>query len=139
VVSLYNRILKTNTKLPLFLLAAVLLEAIYYNIAFDIILIIFLFSTAFALGIFFDVKGRLHSIDKALIRLCLGFGIVGFIIWLTTFHNFNYKSLYFSRFFLFGRSIAHNYSLLKSFRPGNRNSRLIFFQQYNNYVVSDIY
>jgi len=100
VTSLYKRILKTNFKLPLFLLAALLLEAIYYNIVFDILSIIFLFSTSFALGSFFNVKGRLHSIDKALIRLCLGFGIVGFIVWLTTFHNFNYKSLFLTSSFI---------------------------------------
>ena len=97
---LYNRITIANIKLPLFLLAAVLLEAIYYNVAFDILLIIFLFSTAFALGSFFYVKGRLHTIDKVLVQLSLGFGIVGFIIWLTTFHNLNYKSLYLTLSFI---------------------------------------
>lgn len=92
--------MSVNIKLPFFLLASVLMEAIYYNVAFDILLIIFLFSTAFALGSFFDVKGRLHTIDKAFVQLCLGFGIVGFIIWLTTFHNLNYKSLYLTLSFI---------------------------------------
>jgi hypothetical protein len=94
VTSLYTRVLKTNIKLPVFFLAVLLLEAVYYNIVFDILLITFLFSTAFALGSFFDVKGRLHAMDKILVQLCVGCGISGFIIWLTTFHNLNYKSLF---------------------------------------------
>ena len=91
---------RTNIQPLFFLLMALLLEAIFYNISFDILLIVLLFSTAFALGSFFDVKGRLHTIDKVLVQLCLGFGIVGFIIWLTTFHNFNYKSLYLTSSFI---------------------------------------
>lgn len=131
MISLYNRLMSANIKVPLFLLAAVLLEVIYYNVVFDILLIILLFSTAFALGSFFDVKGRLHTIDKALIQICLGFGIVGFIIWLTTFHNFNYKSLYLILSFI---ALALRYRQLltaakyfqKVIRMTNKRNKLFF-------------
>lgn len=69
-----------------------LFEVIYFNIVFDFLLLGLLFMTAISLGSFFKIK--VFGIDKVLISLAVGLGSLGFLLWLSTFYNFNYKSLY---------------------------------------------
>ncbi len=69
-----------------------LFELVYFNIVFDFLLLGLLFMTAISLGSFFKIK--VFGIDKVLISFALGLGSLGFLLWLSTFYNFNYKSLY---------------------------------------------
>jgi hypothetical protein len=69
-----------------------LFEVVYFNIVFDVLLLGLLFMTAISLGSFFKIK--VFGIDKVLISLAVGLGSLGFLLWLSTFYNFNYKSLY---------------------------------------------
>ena len=69
-----------------------LLETIYFNIVFDFALLGLLFMTALSLGSYFKVK--VFGIDKVLVSLAIGLGVLGCLLWLSTFYNFNYKSLY---------------------------------------------
>ena len=69
-----------------------LFEVVYFNIVFDFLLLGLLFMTAISLGSFFKIK--VFGIDKVLISFSLGLGSLGFLLWLSTFYNFNYKSLY---------------------------------------------
>ena len=67
--------------------------AIYHNILFDIFLIFLLFSTSLAVGSYFNVKLE-NNIDKYLVQFSIGLGFIGFFIWLNTFYNLNYKSIF---------------------------------------------
>ena len=69
-----------------------LFEVVYFNIVFDFLLLGLLFMTAISLGSFFKIK--VFGIDKVLISFSLGLGSLGFLLWLSTFYNFNYKSVY---------------------------------------------
>lgn len=69
-------------------------EILYYNLAFDFALLFLLFITALSVGSFFKV--RVFGIDKVLVSLAIGLGIVACIVWWSTFYNFNYKSSYLS-------------------------------------------
>ena len=90
-----------------------IVEIIYFNLVFDFILLILLFSTSLSLGSFFKVK--VSNIDRVLISLSIGFGLLGFLLWCSTFYNFNYKSIYivFSIFFIYlRRRYLLNYILI---------------------------
>ncbi len=67
---------------------------IYFNISMDILFLMSLFTTAIAIGTLIPLKGRLEVADKSIIQLALGLGVVGFAVWVSTFHNLGYKSLF---------------------------------------------
>ncbi|MCX7735956.1 MAG: hypothetical protein N2319_04525 [Candidatus Kapabacteria bacterium] len=73
-------------------LALFVIEAFYFNIALDFLLVLLLFLTAYSIGTLFKITVKF--IDSVFIRLALGLGVIGFLVWLTTFNNFSYKSLY---------------------------------------------
>ena len=93
-----------------------LFEIIYFNIVFDFLLIGLLLMTAISLGSFFKVKT--FGIDKVLISLTIGFGMLGYLIWLSTFYNFSYTSLYlfFSIFIIYIRKDFLYSSILESIK-----------------------
>jgi hypothetical protein len=70
----------------------IIAESIYFNISYDLLLLLFLFTTAFALGSTIPIKLRIF--DKVLVQLSAGLGIMGFFIWISTMWNFHYKSVY---------------------------------------------
>lgn len=78
--------------LPIIYITLILIEAFYFNIALDFILVLLLFLTAYSIGTFLKIS--LRFIDALFLRLATGLGIIGFFVWLTTFNNFSYKSLY---------------------------------------------
>lgn len=75
------------------LLIIMLIESLYFNITFDLFLLVLLLLTTLSIGGFFPV--RLKYIDKIFVKLAIGLGLFGFLIWLTTFYNYQYKSVYF--------------------------------------------
>lgn len=80
-------------KLGLLLLGLVfILEAIYFNIVFDYLLIIIMFLLALGMGGMFTIK--VHGIDSILVKIALGLGTIGFIVWITTFYDINAKSTF---------------------------------------------
>lgn len=83
-----------NRILSLVFAGLFLLEAFYFNIALDFLFVILLLLTAYSLGTFFKLEFKF--IDNLFLKLAIGLGIIGFAVWLTTFNNFNYKSLYLS-------------------------------------------
>lgn len=86
--------MKIEKTLAILLGIAFLGEILYYNLAYDFALLFLLFATALSVGSFFKV--RVFGIDKALVSLAIGLGIVACIVWWSTFYNFNYKSSYLS-------------------------------------------
>ncbi|WP_337098193.1 hypothetical protein [Paenibacillus sp. YIM B09110] len=74
------------------LLVFFLIEIIYYNVVFDILLVALLFVVSYALGSFFKIK--LGPLDNLFIKLSIGLGIVGIFVWLTTFIDIHKKSLF---------------------------------------------
>lgn len=76
-----------------FFIALVVLPFIYFNVLLDIALVFLLFFVSISLGSFFNIKIE-DSINKFLIQFTLGIGSIGFLIWLNTFYNLNYKSLF---------------------------------------------
>jgi hypothetical protein len=88
------------------------IETIYFNIVFDFALLGLLLMTALSLGSYFKVK--VFGIDKVLVSLAIGLGVLGCLLWLSTFYNFNYKSLYliFSIFVMYVRKeVLYKYIL----------------------------
>lgn len=78
--------------LPIIYITLITIEAFYFNIALDFLIVLLLFLTAYSIGTFFRIS--LKFIDAVFLRLAIGLGIIGFFVWLTTFNNFSYKSLY---------------------------------------------
>jgi hypothetical protein len=76
-----------------FFIPLVVLPFIYFNVLLDIVLVFLLFFVSISLGSFFNIKIE-DSINKFLIQFTLGIGSIGFLIWLNTFYNLNYKSLF---------------------------------------------
>lgn len=76
-----------------FFIALVVLPFVYFNVLLDIALVFLLFFVSISLGSFFNIKIE-DSINKFLIQFTLGIGSLGFLIWLNTFYNLNYKSLF---------------------------------------------
>ena len=106
-----------------------LIESFYFNIVYDLIIILLVFIVSLALGSFINIKVR--GIDQILVSFSLGFGLIGYFIWLTSFYNFSYKSLYLilSFFMIYIRKdILLNYiSLLrKSFIEIYKSNYLLF-------------
>lgn len=79
-----------------------ILESIYFNILYDLLIIFVFLTSNLALGNFFKIKVD-NTFDEILIRISLGMGTFGFFIWLTTFNNPNYKSFFIliTLFFIF--------------------------------------
>jgi len=74
------------------LIGGFIIEIIYFNMVFDFALLFLLFMTALSIGSYFKIKT--FGIDRVLVSLAVGLGVLGYFIWLSTFYNFNYKSLY---------------------------------------------
>ena len=71
----------------------ILFETLYFNILYDLLIIFVFLSSSLSLGNFFKLK--VHNIfDEILIKFSLGIGFFGFIIWLSTFFDLNYKSFF---------------------------------------------
>lgn len=73
----FNEIYLKNNFRAFTLVGMVSLIGIYYNILYDIILLILFLISAYSFGLFFKVKTQFWS--GILIRICLGMGIIGFI------------------------------------------------------------
>lgn len=108
-----------------------LVITIYYNILFDIFIISILFLTSLAIGSYFIVKLE-NNIDKYLVQFSIGLGLVGFFIWINTFYNLNYKSI-FLFFTILLSAVRINYikhiyiDTIKSFNNYNSNSKFILY------------
>lgn len=68
------------------------IETTYFNVLFDMALVVLLLLTSFSIGSF--SKLRLCTNDKIFIQTTIGIGIVGCFVWLTSFYNLSYKSIY---------------------------------------------
>lgn len=76
-----------------FFISVFILLSIFFNILFDLVIVFLLFCISIVVGSFFNLKIE-DSINKFLIQFSLGMGSIGFLIWLNTFYNLNYKSLF---------------------------------------------
>lgn len=83
--------IKKNIVLIIYL-TILIIETFYFNITLDLLIVLLLFLSAYSIGTFFKIS--LKFIDAMFLRLSLGLGIIGFGVWLSTFNNFSYKSLY---------------------------------------------
>ena len=72
--------------------AGLVVIAIVYDLCFDLSLLLLLIITALSFGSLY--KLRLRGVDRVLASLCLGLGSVAFLVWLSTFKNYNYRSVY---------------------------------------------
>lgn len=68
------------------------IEALYFNIFFDYVLIAFLLTLSLAVGGLYRIQSR--NLDTVLVKIALGLGSIGFFVWLTTFYNLHHKSLF---------------------------------------------
>ncbi|WP_333804606.1 glycosyltransferase family 39 protein [Sulfurospirillum sp.] len=69
-----------------------LAEVLYFNIAYDVALLAIFICTALGLGSVFNI--HVSKMDKGLIQLALGIGMLGCLVWLSTFYKINHKSVY---------------------------------------------
>lgn len=67
-------------------------EAIYYNVAYDIMILIVTMFVALGLGAFIIKKKP--GYDGFFLRMATGFGMLAIILWLYSFFNFHPKSIY---------------------------------------------
>lgn len=79
--------------LALFVLIGV--EALYFNILVDLGIVTMLLTTALAIGSLVPMNVSLTQINRLLLRLFAGLGILAMLLWLSTFYNVGYKSLFF--------------------------------------------
>lgn len=68
------------------------IETLYFNIFFDYALIVFLLTFALAVGGLYRIKTR--GLDTILVKIALGLGSIGFLVWLSTFYDVHHKSLF---------------------------------------------
>lgn len=73
-------------------LACVLVSCLYYNIAYDIMLIIALFIDSYAIGCVLKVQG--DPFEKAVIRTAAGMGLIGIVIYFILLIGIGNKSVY---------------------------------------------
>ena len=119
-----------------------LLETVYFNIVFDFALLGLLFMTALSLGSYFKVK--VFAIDKVLVSLAIGLGVLGCLLWLSTFNNFNYKSLYliFSIFIIYLRKeylykyISTIFNFTKHIYKSNSTLLFIIIVSFMFYIIA---
>ena len=70
-------------------------EALYLNILVDLGIVTMLLTTALAIGSLVPMKVSLTQINRLLLRIFAGLGIFAMLLWLSTFYNIGYKSLFF--------------------------------------------
>lgn len=84
-----------TNRLCLALLVLIGVEALYFNILVDLGIVTMLLTTALAIGSLVPMKVSLTQINRLLLRLFAGLGILAMLLWLSTFYNIGYKSLFF--------------------------------------------
>lgn len=89
ILKLLNYARNNLIKIMLLLLT---LETLYYNIIYDILLIVLLFLTSLSIGTFIRIKLKL--VDTFLVQTVIGLGFLGVILWLSTLINIHNRSFY---------------------------------------------